>query len=402
MVASVTRSSLWLNHVADWGLRKTIIRFEKVRLDLYKFSSEMINMKTVMFVIPFLSGGGAERVVSIWASNLAKLGVNTYVVVFYRVENEYPVHHAVRICSIVKTRESYDRLSGLRKVKLLREQLKAVQPDIVLPFVSYVGIMTNLARIGLGRPKVVETIRNNPHRIPKKRMFRVLRNASVALAHGCIVQNEEQKSYFPRCLQGKMRVFTNPISDEFLQSDVRSKGAAIKRITTVGRLVQQKNHRMLIRAFAQLDNLDLSLRIYGDGPEKQALQDLVDSLGLGHRVKLCGRTTRILEVLTNTDLFVLSSDVEGMPNALMEAMAVGIPCISTDCPTGPSDIIDNGHNGILIPVGDEHALVAAMKLLVQNPNLAWQMGARAKEKMKACYAADQSAKALLEYLIELC
>ena len=103
----------------------------------------------------------------------------------------------------------------------------------------------------------------------------------------------------------------------------------------------------------------------------------------------------------NTDLFILSCNAEGMPNSLMEAMAVGLPCISTDCPTGPSDLIDNEINGVLIPVDNEEALINAVNNMIYNPKEAYQMGKRAKEKMKSNYAANVSARKLLKFLNEI-
>ena len=142
----------------------------------------------------------------------------------------------------------------------------------------------------------------------------------------------------------------------------------------------------------------MTLNIYGEGSLIDDLQSLINDLRLTNHIKLCGRSNNIKEVFMSTDLFILSSNAEGMPNSLMEAMAVGLPCISTDCPTGPSDIIDNEINGVLIPVDNEEALVNAINNMINNPKKAYLMGKRAKEKMKINYAASVSAKKLLSFL----
>lgn len=353
-------------------------------------------MKKILFVLPFLSGGGAERVVSIWSSELAKVGVDIHILVFYRVESEYPINGNVKIHVIKDIQECYDRLSILEKIKLLRTKLKYLTPDLIIPFISHVGLMTSIARVGLNI-KMVETIRIDPKYSPKNKAMRIFRNISVLLSSGCIVQNEEQKSYFPKWLHRKISVLANPVSNEFIQLERHKERTEIHSIVAVGRLEQQKNFVMLIKAFSNIDNPNLILEIYGEGSLKEELQSLINDLGLTNRIKLCGRSNSIRKVFANADLFILSSNAEGMPNSLMEAMAAGLPCISTDCPTGPSDLIDNGINGILIPVGDDSALVSSIDYMVSNPEIAFTMGQKAKEKIKKNYAADISAKKLLSY-----
>lgn len=354
-------------------------------------------MKKILFIVPFLSGGGAERVVSIWSSELAKLNVDIHLLVFYRVENEYPVDGSVKIHALKEDKGKYDQLSKAKKITLMRAKLKDINPDIAIPFITHVGIMCNIARIGL-RIKMIETIRIDPRYSPKNKITRMVRNGSVLLSNSCIVQNEEQKNYFSKYIHKKIHVFANPISDEFIQAKRTIGNSEIRTITAVGRLEHQKNYPMLINAFSRLRNLDLALNIYGEGSLKGELQSLINDLGLTNHIKLCGRSNNIKEVFMSTDLFILSSNAEGMPNSLMEAMAVGLPCISTDCPTGPSDLIDNEVNGVLIPVDNEEALVHAVNDMVNNPRKAYMMGKKAKEKMKNDHAAKASAKKLLNFL----
>jgi len=125
-------------------------------------------MKRILFVVPFLSGGGAERVVSIWTSELAKLGCDVHLLVYYRVDNEYLVDEKVKIHTIAqKGKSEYERMNIWQKIKALRKALKKIQPDIVLPFITHVGLMVSVAKIGLSL-KVIETIRINPRYSPQK------------------------------------------------------------------------------------------------------------------------------------------------------------------------------------------------------------------------------------------
>ena len=146
------------------------------------------------------------------------------------------------------------------------------------------------------------------------------------------------------------------------------------------------------------DVSDAELRIYGTGSQQEHLQSYIDSLKLSDKVHLMGRSNNMSQVFENTDLFVLSSDFEGMPNALMEAMASGLPCISTDCPTGPSDLIINGKNGILVPVNDKEAMSSAMKALYYDEALSLSMGEEARIHVRNICSAD----VISDKFIEIC
>lgn len=356
-------------------------------------------MKRILFVIPFLSSGGAERVVSIWASELAKLGSDVHVLVFYRVNNEYPLDEKVNIHTMKDNKYEYDELTRFSKIIELRKAFREIKPDFVLPFIFYVGLMTTLASTGLPL-KIVETIRIDPRYSPQKTFVRWLRNISVFLSKRCIVQNELQKEYFPKWLQRRIVVFPNPISNVFVQCEKVFVNKEIRNVIAVGRLERQKNHYMLIRAFAKIAeaNKKVKLKIYGEGSLYSELNDYIKQNELSDRVFLCGRTNDICKALQECDLFILSSDAEGMPNSLMEAMALGLPCISTDCETGPSDLIKDGVNGYLIPVGDEEALVQRMNDMIENIDDAIKMGKRARETIIESYTAEMSARKLLDFI----
>lgn len=255
-------------------------------------------MIKVLFIVPYLSGGGAERVVSIWSSELAKLGIYTSILLFFRVENEYVIDKNVQIYSIKDSRENYNKLTKWEKIELLRKKIKKIEPDVVLPFVTHVGIMTTIATIGLP-VKLIETIRINPWNSPKSFLMRILRNISIIMSNGCIVQNQEQSLYFPKYIRRKIKVLPNPISNEFVKKEKVFNEKRIKNIVAVGRLEEEKNHRMLINAISKLilDYNDIRLRIYGEGSLYHELSDIIKGKGLTKYVTLCGRTKEIREAL---------------------------------------------------------------------------------------------------------
>ena len=150
-------------------------------------------------------------------------------------------------------------------------------------------------------------------------------------------------------------------------------GERKKVIVNVGRLSKQKNHTLLINAFKDIVEKypEYKLVIWGEGKEREALTEYIKNKGLSEQVSFPGNTSNVIAEIYDNALFVLSSDFEGMPNALLEAMALGLPCISTKCPCGgPEDIITDHHDGILVPVNDKAALVHAMDEIISDPAIA--------------------------------
>lgn len=190
-------------------------------------------------------------------------------------------------------------------------------------------------------------------------------------ADGFVFQTEDARAWYGDSVKDiKTAVIPNAINPVF----IRPKYAGEKRkvIAGAGRLNDQKNFSLLIGAFAQIapEFPDYNLVIYGEGEKRRELEKLVEELGLRERVSLPGNIQNIADEMEQNSLFVLSSDYEGMPNALMEAMALGLPCISTDCPCGgPRFLIQNGENGILVPVGNEEKMTEAMRRVLEDKML---------------------------------
>ncbi len=359
-------------------------------------------MAKILFVVPFLSGGGAERVVSIWASGLAELGGDIHLLAFYRVQNEYALSGQVNLHTVAANEGAYARLGGLGKIMGIRRVLKELKPDVVLPFVSYAGILMMLSNMGL-HARIVETVRIDPKYEPLGLKWGLLRRIALRLSKRCIVQTESQLKQFSKGLQKRMVVLPNPVSPDFTVSQKIYKETKIRNLIAVGRLEKQKNYEMLLVAFAQAAaDEKIYLRVYGEGSLFWELDELIGKLGLGGRVRLCGKTDRIAEALLEADLFVLSSDAEGFPNALMEAMAAGLPCIATDCPTGPAELIANGKNGLLVPAGNADAMNAAILWMIRHPAEAAQMGMEARKNILDRYDASNNTLELLRIIEGSC
>lgn len=166
-----------------------------------------------------------------------------------------------------------------------------------------------------------------------------------------------------------------------------------KRVLTVGSLKQQKNHRLLLEAFSRLHCKDVSLVILGQGALEPELRTMAQGLGIAERVEFAGFHRDPSPFYGSADLFVLSSDHEGLPTVLIEALAAGLPVVSTDCPSGPSEILQGGALGRLVPVGDAAALAAAMDAALAAPGDPAPRRARAAD-----FAPDKIAARYLETL----
>ena len=356
-------------------------------------------MKKVLLTIGTLAGGGAERVVSIWSGILAQRGYNVAVQVDHRTQGEYPVDEKVHIESIAETKDDYLELSKVKRMLIKRRFLKAWKPDAVVNFLPGNQIRMLILSVGL-KMRRVETIRINPWRStvnPK------LWNLCFDRADGIILQTEDQKEYLSLRNQKKCVVIRNPLAEVYKNADSREYGKGVNRFVAAGRLDEQKNFPMLIEAFSRVakDNDTISLDIYGKGSDEYTvyLQECIDKTGVSERITLKGRTNDMCTALMEHDCFIMSSDYEGMPNALAEAMSTGMVCISTDCKTGPCDMIENGKNGYLSKTGDADDMERVIRqVLSMSKEDIESMGKAARESILELCDDQKNMKKLIEVI----
>lgn len=364
---------------------------------------EKTNGKKIGIAIHSLAHSGAERVAASWASYLAKQGHNVFVVMYGHSEVTYDLGESVRVIPVAEDRETYFRMPIFKKLQAIRKIIKRENPEILLSFLPKMQITMMLATWGM-KIKRIETVRNNPWTDTDVAGKRPLWDLCFRRSDAVIVQTQEQAQYFPQKLQKKITVISNPISKEFADRKKVYKDARITKFVSVARINQQKNYPMMIRAFAKAVKQDLryTLDIYGAGsPEAiQNLQTLVGQLGMEQNIKLCGWKKNISEMLPGYDAFLMSSNYEGMPNALAEAMATGLVCLSTDCKTGPKDMIDSGVNGYLATTGSEESFEEGIRKIMQM-DLAQctAMGAAAREKILTM-CSEENTLVRLNQLIE--
>ena len=320
--------------------------------------------RTVMLYCNSLHKGGAERVFAQLAERFADCGYRSILVTSFADpgREEYPLPPTVKRYNMEPERVIQSRLRrNVSRIAALRKILKAEKPDILISCMQEPNFRAMIASRGLPVKRLVSVCNAAEKEYPGK-LGAFVGKVLMPQAEGCVFQTEEEKRWFPEKLQKKSRIIMNQVSDSFF--DVRHTGAR-HDLVSVGRLTAQKNQALMIHAFGKIaDETKDNLLIYGAGELREELEALIASLGLTGRVRLMG----------------LSSDVEGVPNALLEAMAMGLPCIATDClGGGPAMVIKNGVSGLLTPVGNMEALAFAMRRVLQNPAEAESMGRAARE-----------------------
>lgn len=347
----------------------------------------------VLFTIRSLTGGGAERVVSVLSNVMVELGYDTYIVVYNRTDRDYILDERVNVIVMPQRKDSF--VTKMQRITDMKNIIKDLGPDVVIPFVGTILYVTWFATLG-SNSRFILTIRNNPWEMPESKIQRKFRDFLARKSDKVMIQNEEQAEYFSQKLSNKMVVVNNPVSNDFFENSKELYSARIRTVVTVGRLNPQKNQKLLIQSFAEAfaDIQDIHLYIYGEGKEEQSLLNLIDKLEMHGRIKLMGRSLNMYSLLKNTDLFILTSNFEGMPNALMEAMAIGVPCISSDCRTGPKSLIIPRKNGLLFETGSQVDLVKKLKWAVAHPEEMNQMGRNARIYMIDNFANNKVANAI--------
>lgn len=342
-----------------------------------KINERIHRGKKIAFYIGSLKKGGAERVFVNLAEYFYKTGYQVTMVTQYTAENEYVISKGIKrvISEIENTEITGSRIVNFhRRTAKLRRIWRTIQPDLILSCIgknNFMSVVTTL----FSKTKVVVSIVGEPTEEYNSTVMRVLARVLFIKADGIVLQTEDSKVFFPQYLLKKSVILQNSLNPLFIQD--RYEGVRDRQIVSVGRLDANKNQTMLIEAFARIAVRypEYSVVCYGDGESRAQLEALIERFNLQGRVQLPGITTDVAGMIRKASVFVLTSYTEGMPNALIEAMALGLPVISTDCPCGgPKELIRQGENGMLIPVGDVEALAASLVTLLEDTEFMEKLG----------------------------
>ena len=358
----------------------------------------------IAFHLNTLTHGGAERVVTNLANRFAAEGYQVFVATEWTDEDEFVLDERVhRIHVGLREGDEKRNRRYLRRIRYLEEFMEEYRPDVVVAFARLALFRALMAKKKTGIPVVVCV------RIDPRSEYRGARNffqikKYMKTADGAVFQTKDAEDYFRKDLTCSSTIILNPITPKYLGlPPVKERN---KTIVNAARLVAFKNQVLLVRAFSIVHEKhpDYDLKIYGpdsgDGTREKILQTIAEC-HLEGVVHLMGNSDALEKELPQAALFAYSSDYEGLPNSLLEAMAMGLPCVSTDCPCGgPGTLIQNGENGILVPVGDAEALAGGMLALIENPERAAELGRKAA-KIAEIASTDRVFEAWQDYLLRV-
>lgn len=360
-------------------------------------------MKKILFYIDMMYRGGAQRVMANLIEYFTEQDYETVLVNdFVQSDDKAKYHLPVGVKRVYLRQNLVGNkiVKNIERIRHLRKIIRKEQPDMVLSFLGRPNKRMLLSTMGMKVKKVV-SVRNDPYREYGRGFFSMqFARQLFKLADGCVFQTNEAAEYFPKSVKRKSTIILNPVGEKFYSV---KRSETPKNIITVGRMEPQKNHKLLIEAFSKIacefkkDNLI----IYGEGPLRRELESYIENLGLKERIKLPGNVSNVEEVLAQAKIFVLPSDYEGMPNALMEAMAVGVPCISTDCPCGgPRMLISSEQEGRLVPCDSVNEMTKCIRELLLDANLRSQMTTAERRKAEL-FAADHIYKQWKDYFMSI-
>ena len=336
-------------------------------------------MSKLFINIGSLSAGGAERVVSILSNSFAERFEDVEIILWHHLPVHYGIDKRVKIKFLSEISGTENRILNCL---YFRSYIKQQNPDLLLSFLTPFNMLAILSLFGCNIRTIV-CERNDPHFIKGGKFMEFIRNYLYRFADGALVQTKYGKSCYPINIQNKMKVIYNPVDmpEELIGRAIDETKANL--FVSVGRLEPQKNHKMLISAFAKFCKLhkDYMLEIYGDGSMRDDLELYINNLGLKDKVKLPGSCKDIWQKLLPAKAFLLSSDAEGMSNALIEAMCLGLPVVSTKV-SGSTDLIQHERNGLLINLGDTDGMYKAMCDIVDNNEKSLYMSKKASDLYK--------------------
>ncbi len=321
--------------------------------------------------------GGAQKMQILLANAMADRGHQVTLQVLSSDDIKYPVSPKV---DLRIEKEEKGGVSALfSRFRAVRRVIKELKPDLTVHF----WLQTAYLCAFMGKKVASRTIyaeRGDPYDDEYNGIRGLLRSISFPKLRAFVFQTEGAQGFFDEKIRARSTVIINPLSMDPAQYPQNA--VADKRIVTSGRLHPQKNQKVFIDAISKLPAAfdDYIAEIYGDGEARAALQQRIDELGLQNRVFLRGASKEVLNQIKDAAVFVLTSDYEGIPNALIEAMGLGLPCVSTDCrPGGARTLIEDGVNGLIVPCADPQAVADGIAAYLSNPEFAQSCGDQARK-----------------------
>lgn len=347
---------------------------------------------TITFIISSLSSGGAERVLSNLANNLSKKH-EIKIITFSSKNSFYDLSKNIEHIKLDLLQESKNIFTSLyntiKRIKVLRKTLKSINPDVNISFMLHTNLLATIASV-LNKQKIIISERT-VYDFYDSTLLNSLRKIIYSKANLLITQTLNDKKNYT--FMKNVEVISNPLELNPVNQERE------KIILAVGRLDQQKGFDTLLKAFSKVKMGEWKLCIAGDGIEKENLLRLKKELNL-HNVEFIGNRKDIFEWYAKSSIFILSSKKEGFPNVLLEAMGSGCACVGFDCPYGPSEIINDGVNGILVENQNIEELTQAIQKLIDDNQLRERLSQEALNVIET-YHIDKIARQWEELIEEV-
>ena len=305
--------------------------------------------------------GGGERMKLALMTEFIKQGHEIYI---YSHNNDELNKLSFPFKRIILDKKKNKIVQAISDVFVINNSLKKADIDC---FISFGFSMRYIVTSYFNNICSIIYFTVDPKWIKNKIMLWIRSKVCCSLCDGIIHQTQKIQKRYSRPIQTKSIVIPNPIMDDFLPIPLKQRR---RKIVSIGRLSEEKNFPLLINAFSNISTNDYTLHIYGNGPLKSYLQDLIITLKMQDKIFLEGHVNRVIDKISDAEIFVICSNYEGMPNALIEAMSMGLACISTNFPSGAAEeLIHNYENGIIVEVGNQKQLELSIRSLIKDKNL---------------------------------
>jgi len=348
-----------------------------------------LKLKKILFILPSLKAGGAERVLSFVAQNIDKTKfLSTLLVLGFEKDAVYEVKN-VNIVYLNKKRL-------LNSLWAILKFIVRSKPNIVVSSIIHVNIFTGILAFFFRKIKFVAreaSVISKMNEYSKNIILNnnivlsiVYNNFSKIICQSKDMYNDIHNNY--KISKEKLCVINNPITKKHSVKSIWNKSVELVNFITVGRLSKEKGHSRILENLTRIDSYNYHYTIIGDGPLKEELLLLVDSLGMNDKVTFVSYSSNVSLELTKKDVFLQGSYVEGFPNAVLESCVVGTAVIAFDAIGGTREIIKNGVNGIMVSSEEEflNALKNISKILEMNPNV---ISAHVNDKFNSSYVLKQ-------------
>lgn len=359
----------------------------------------MNHRKKIAFVVSKLSSGGAQRVIVTLANSLISK-FEIIIITYSNQDSFYELDKNVKVIPCFKTKRIEPSKSIFKSIGLNYQLYKTIKHiigeesiDLVIGFITQSNIFSTLAAKKNKIPCII-CERTNPHKANIQWSWKILRRLIYPKADCLVVQTTYAKEFYLNSIsESKIKILPNPINSKL--STMRTNGQKENIVLAVGRLHKLKNHVMAITSFAEVQPSGWKLQILGEGSERANLEKLVSTVP---NIELLGAKANIEDYYNKARIFLFTSYYEGFPNALLEAMHFGLAPISTDCKSGPSEIIENGVNGYLVKVNDVDAMTDHLRQLTENSALIDSIGHAAQETSEK-YSSGNVTRLWLDLII---